>query len=112
MPEVRDEYKRKHQNSDIFDKDESHALAPDYARYNHRRRGGYRYYNARWNGGRDYIVGMIKNMGSSVINISINSKETNASDYITAEDIKAIKNLDSVAYVSQVTMSVGNVTTK
>ena len=56
--------------------------------------------------------GMIKNMGSSVINISINSKETNASDYITAEDIKAIKNLDSVAYVSQVTMSVGNVTTK
>ena len=64
------------------------------------------------NGGRDYIVGMIKNMGSSVINISINSKETNASDYITAEDIKAIKNLDSVAYVSQVTMSVGNVTTK
>lgn len=51
-------------------------------------------------------------MGSSVINISINSKETNASDYITAEDIKAIKNLDSVAYVSQVTMSVGNVTTK
>ena len=45
------------------------------------------------NGGRDYIVGMIKNMGSSVINISINSKETNASDYITAEDIKAIKNL-------------------
>lgn len=64
------------------------------------------------NGGRDYIVGMIKNMGSSVINISINSKETNASDYITDEDIKAIKNLDSVAYVSQVTMSVGNVTTK
>ena len=64
------------------------------------------------NGGRDYIVGMIKDMGSSVINISINSKETNASDYITAEDIKAIKNLDSVAYVSQVTMSVGNVTTK
>ena len=63
------------------------------------------------NGGRDYIVGMIKNMGSSVINISINSKETNASDYITAEDIKAIKNLDRVAYVSQVTMSVGNVTT-
>ena len=47
LPEVRDEYKRKHQNSDIFDKDESHALAPDYARYNHRRRGGYRYYNAR-----------------------------------------------------------------
>ena len=64
------------------------------------------------NGGRDYIVGMIKNMGSSVINISINSKETNASDYITDEDIKAIKNLDSVAYVSQVTMSVGSVTTK
>ena len=31
------------------------------------------------NGGRDYIVGMIKDMGSSVINISINSKETNAS---------------------------------
>ena len=64
------------------------------------------------NGGRDYIVGMIKDMGSSVINISINSKETNASDYITAEDIKAIKNLDSVEYVLQVRMSVGNVTTK
>lgn len=64
------------------------------------------------NGGRDYIVGMIKSMGSSVINISINSKEADAGDYITSEDIKDIKNLESVAYVSQVSMSIGNVSTK
>ncbi len=64
------------------------------------------------NGGRDYIVGMIKDMGSSVINISINSKEADASDYITAEDIKAIKNLDSVSYASQIAISVGSVSTK
>ncbi len=64
------------------------------------------------NGGRDYIVGMIKDMGSSVINITINSKEADASDYITAEDIKAIKNLESVSYVSQVSISIGSVSTK
>ena len=60
------------------------------------------------NGGRDYIVGMIKNMGSSVINISINSKETNASDYITAEDIKAIKHNESLGLAIAGNSDLGN----
>ncbi|MBQ2775062.1 MAG: ABC transporter permease [Clostridia bacterium] len=64
------------------------------------------------NGGRDFIVGMIQDMGSSVINISVNTSEADASDYITAEDIEAIKKLDSVSYVSPVVISMGSVSTK
>ncbi len=64
------------------------------------------------NGGRDYIVGMIQDMGSSVINISVNTGEADASDYITAEDIEAIKKLESVSYVSPVVISMGSVSTK
>lgn len=64
------------------------------------------------NGGRDFIVGMIKDMGSSVINISVNAGEADASDYITAEDIEAIRKLDSVSYVSPVVISMGSASTK
>lgn len=64
------------------------------------------------NGGRDFIVGMIQDMGSSVINISVNTGEADASDYITAEDIEAIRKLESVSYVSPVVISMGSVSTK
>ena len=39
------------------------------------------------NGGRDYIVGMIEDMGSNAIQISVNANTANQSNYITEEDI-------------------------
>jgi putative ABC transport system permease protein len=60
-------------------------------------------------GGRDYIVNMIKEMGgSTAISIVVNRNKATVSDYITEEDIKAIKNnLDDVDYISPVVMSIG-----
>ena len=54
------------------------------------------------NGGRDYIVGMIRDMGSSAISITVNAANSDISnsDYITDDDINAIKSLDNVQYVS------------
>lgn len=43
------------------------------------------------NGGRDYIVGMIEDMGSNAIQISVNANTANQSNYITEEDISSIK---------------------
>ena len=53
-------------------------------------------------GGRDYIVNMIKEMGgSTAISVVVNRNKATVSDYITEEDIKAIKNnLDDVDYIS------------
>ncbi len=64
------------------------------------------------NGGRDYIVGMIRDMGSNSISISVNAATATASEYITDEDIKAIKELDMVKYVSPMVMSLGSVQTQ
>ncbi len=63
------------------------------------------------NGGRDYIVGMIRQMGSSAISIMVDSTKAQPSDYITAEDIDAIKSLDTVEYVSPMTMTMGTMST-
>lgn len=52
------------------------------------------------NGGRDYIVGMIQDMGQSAITIQVNQKNTSSSDYITDDDLKAMKGQDSIDYVS------------
>lgn len=59
------------------------------------------------NGGRDYIVGMIREMGSSAITIGVDATVAANSDYITDKDIEAIKNLDSVQYVSPTVMGMG-----
>ncbi|HOO25010.1 MAG TPA: ABC transporter permease [Clostridiales bacterium] len=64
------------------------------------------------NGGRDYIVGMIRDMGSNSISISVNTAIATPSEYITDEDIKAMKQLDMVKYVSPVVMSLGNAQTE
>lgn len=64
------------------------------------------------NGGRDYIVGMIQDMGANVINIMVNTNQAEASEYITTEDIEAIEKLDSVEYVSPVVFPFGNAQTK
>lgn len=52
------------------------------------------------NGGRDYIVGMIESMGSNTVSITVSTDAATAGDYITDEDIAAIKRLDSVGSVS------------
>ena len=60
------------------------------------------------NGGRDYIVGMIKDMGSNAITIGVDATTASNSDYITDGDIEAIKALDAVQYVSPMVMSMGS----
>lgn len=60
-------------------------------------------------GGRDYIIGMIENMGASIVNISVNASEAGASDYIDYSDVEAIRKLETVAYVTPVTMSMGSI---
>lgn len=65
------------------------------------------------NGGRDYIVGMIKEMGSSnAVSVTVNPQIASSSDYITAEDIKAIKELEIVEYISPTVIGIGSFKTK
>lgn len=64
------------------------------------------------NGGRDYIIGMIRDMGSSAITIMVNATEAQPSDYITSEDIEAIKKLDTVEYISPYVMTMGSMSTE
>lgn len=63
------------------------------------------------NGGRDYIVGKIRQLGSSTVSISVNTNTASAGEYINNEDIKAIKALDSVEYISPVVITFGNALT-
>lgn len=64
------------------------------------------------NGGRDYIVGMIREMGSSAITISVDATTASNSDYITDNDIEAIRQLETVEYVSPAVMSMGSISTE
>ncbi len=57
------------------------------------------------NGGRDYIVGMIEDLGSNMVSISVSSDIASSSDYITDEDVAAIKKLDSINAVSPLAMN-------
>lgn len=52
------------------------------------------------NGGRDYIVGMIRDMGNSAISLTVNVNYADDEDYFTDEDIAAIKRLDGVQYAT------------
>lgn len=61
-------------------------------------------------GGRDYIVGMIRNMGSSAIALTVNSKTAADEDYFTDRDIEAIKKLDGVQYASMQSMAMCQIT--
>ncbi len=63
-------------------------------------------------GGRDYIVGMIRDMGSSTVSLNVNTSTASASEYISEEDIENIKSLDTVEYISPVVMSIGNAETQ
>lgn len=59
------------------------------------------------NGSRDYIIGMIRDMGNSAINIMVDANKAQPSDYITMDDIEAIKALDTVEHVSPYVMTMG-----
>lgn len=64
------------------------------------------------NGGRDFIVNMIKDMGQNNISIMLNAQNASSSDYITPEDVKAIRKLDSVDYVSPFMIAIGSFKTE
>lgn len=57
------------------------------------------------NGGRDYIVGMIRDMGNSMIQLRVNTKTASDEDYFTEKDIEAVKKIDGVQYASMETMA-------
>lgn len=61
-------------------------------------------------GGRDYIVGMIKDMGAACINLMVNTNEASDSDYINDADITALKKSDLIEYVSPVAFGMGRMT--
>ena len=52
------------------------------------------------NGGRDYIVGMIKDMGQSMVMVTVDPRRADASQYITRKDLERIKNIEHVQYAS------------
>ena len=56
-------------------------------------------------GGRDYFVGMIRDMGNCAISITVNANYADDDDYFTDEDIAAIKKLDGVKYASMQSIS-------
>lgn len=64
------------------------------------------------NGGRDYIVGMIRDMGSNTVSINVNTVTATPSEFITDDDIKEIKDLDTVSYISPVVFSIGSAETE
>ncbi len=64
------------------------------------------------NGGRDYIVGMIREMGSSTVSVNVNASVATPTEYISDDDIKNIKSLDTVEYISPVVMSIGTAETE
>ena len=61
------------------------------------------------NVGRDYIVGMIEDMGSNAIQIAVNVNVANQSQYITEEDISSIKKLSNVTYCTPYEFTFGQV---
>lgn len=63
-------------------------------------------------GGRDYIVDMIEDMGSDAIQIMVNATTAEPSDFLTESDIQSIKKLDNVKYCSPYEYSFGQVTTR
>lgn len=63
------------------------------------------------NGGRDYIVGMIEDLGSNMVSITVSSDIATASDYITDEDVAAIKKLDSIGVVSPMAFNMSTCST-
>lgn len=64
------------------------------------------------NGGRDYIIGMIRAAGQNSISLTVGGGNLSRGDYITQEDIQAIKELESVQAVSPTVVEVASVSTE
>jgi len=62
------------------------------------------------NGGRDYIVGMIRDMGNSAISLTVNHNVADDDDFFTDADINAIKKLDGVQYATMQSMAMCQMT--
>lgn len=62
------------------------------------------------NGGRDYIVGMIRDMGSSAIRLSVNTKTADDEDYFNAADVEAVKKISGVKNASMQTVAMCQMT--
>jgi len=63
------------------------------------------------NGGRDYIISMIKDMGQSMVMVNVDPRRADASQYITRKDIERIKAMEHVQYVSPQIYGFGAVST-
>ena len=63
------------------------------------------------NGGRDYIVSMVRDIGQNVVTVSVNVALLDAGQLINREDIEKIKQLDSVRYVSPQNIQMGSTST-
>ena len=63
------------------------------------------------NGGRDYIVGMVRDMGQNLVNVKVDITKVDASQYITRVDIAKIKQLENVEYVSPQNIVIGSADT-
>lgn len=59
------------------------------------------------NGGRDYIVGMIRDMGQNVVSITVDAMKADASQYITRKDVEQIQNMQNVRYASPQVIGMG-----
>ncbi|MDR3314029.1 MAG: ABC transporter permease [Oscillospiraceae bacterium] len=62
------------------------------------------------NGGRDYIINQVRDMGQNVVSVSVDTTH-DSSEWITRDDIELIKKQENVAYVSPQGMSIGSTQT-
>jgi len=61
-------------------------------------------------GGRDYIVGMIRDMGQSMVMINVDRRKADG-QFITRKDVELIRNIEHVQYVTPRDISMGTVST-
>ncbi|MDR0531995.1 MAG: ABC transporter permease [Oscillospiraceae bacterium] len=64
------------------------------------------------NGGRDYIVGMIRDMGQNTLFVYVDTTKVDATQYVTRADVAKVKALEGVKYVSPTNFVMGGVSGK
>ncbi|MCL2532372.1 MAG: ABC transporter permease [Oscillospiraceae bacterium] len=62
------------------------------------------------NGGRDFIVGLVRDMGQNMITISVNHNRVDASQMISRRDISSIRAMENVRHASPQMFSIGSFT--
>lgn len=61
-------------------------------------------------GGRDYVVGMIEDMGANCVQVLVDTSKATTSEYISEKDIAAMRTLEGVQYISPMTYNLGTIT--